>query len=153
MNDSIIAHHIRTGNHSVLTFLESDAEQASNENYLGFYYFSLEAQGKSTDDALRKITEVQGSKSNVYVYLGDIAGKVFSEPNEAHIARYFYKQAIECDDNNAQAWWKLYYADRQLSPLLKTLNIDYNNQDFKSINQKLLSVNMVAERDGDVRRK
>lgn len=102
-----------------------------------FLYFLLESKNEDTKDVLEKISNIYGGLFYAYLYLGDVALKIYSTIYERHVPESFFRAATELDRDNSDAWWGIYRASRDLKAFLESLKIDYKNKNIKAVKDKL----------------
>lgn len=137
MDDKEIIKLIKNKRFSKLSFLEDKDLLKENEYYYGFLYFTLDAKEESNEELFNKIVQVNGSLSSAYEYLGTVASKLFDGFDESYIAASFFRLSITHDKDNTNAWWKLFWVERNHKYLLESLNIDYKNENFEDISNKI----------------
>ncbi|HBC3902217.1 tetratricopeptide repeat protein [Vibrio harveyi] len=137
MDDKEIIKLIKNKRFSKLSFLEDKDLLKENEYYYGFLYFTLDAREESNEELFSEIVQVNGSLSSAYEYLGTVASKLFDGFDESYIAASFFRLSITHDKDNTNAWWKLFWAERNPKYLLGSLKIDYNNENFEDISNKI----------------
>ncbi|HIH0844127.1 TPA: hypothetical protein ACYHS1_003644, partial [Vibrio cholerae] len=137
MDEKQIVKFIKGGQFSKLDFLYDERLLEENENYYGFLYFLLDKKGIDTSDILRMIEQKKGSLGFAYQYLGNVASKVFTDFNEYQISASFFRLATELEPQSSDAWWGLFQSARECKALLNSLNLDYANNEFSKIKNKL----------------
>lgn len=137
MDDKEIIKLIKNKRFSKLSFLEDKDLLKENEYYYGFLYFTLDAKEESNEELFNKIVQINGSLSSAYEYLGTVASKLFDGFDESYIAASFFRLSITHDKDNTNAWWKLFWVERNHKYLLESLNIDYKNENFEDISNKI----------------
>lgn len=131
---------IQKGQFSRLSFLTDKQLLLSHEKYYGYLYFFLDTQGKPTDDLLKEIIEYKGDSALAFAYLGQIASEVFSNFDERYIAASFFNVATEKDCNNSEAWWGLFWVTDDSKAFLRSIKIDYLNENFSEIESKIRAI-------------
>ncbi|MFQ2110264.1 hypothetical protein [Aeromonas rivipollensis] len=137
MKNKEIVDSIRNKKFSELTILDDPILLKQNEDYYGFRYFLLDAKGVDTSTALDDILKKHGTLSKVYGYLGTIAQKIHPHFGDEYISESYFRRAIEHDESNADAWWKLFHSTNNSSAFFKSLTLDYEAKNFDSISRKL----------------
>lgn len=126
---------------SNLTFLRNHDVLLSNENYYGYLYFILDLKGEPTEDLLEEIIKYKGSSSTAYEYLGTIATQVFFTFNELqHISASLFRISVQYNNRNSNAWWGLYQTTLDSIAFLNSIDIDYDSNNLKSIDNKILQI-------------
>lgn len=137
MKNKEITISIRNKKFSELTILDEPILLEQNEDYYGFRYFLLDAKGFDTSTVLNDILKKHGTLSKTYEYLGTIAQKIHPHFGDEHIAESYFIRAIEHDESNADAWWKLFHSTHNSSAFFKSLTLDYEAKNFDAISRKL----------------
>ncbi|MFN3014479.1 DUF2971 domain-containing protein [Vibrio coralliilyticus] len=150
MDDKKIANMIRSGSYSKLTFLEDEVLLKQNDKYYGFLYFSNEHQLKSNKDVFDEIVKIKGSLSDAYEYIGTVALDIYNGFDERYVPESFFRLSISEDKNNESSWWNLYLSNRKVECLLESLKIDYKNEDFESIANKVYRTGHISLVNADL---
>ncbi|MEI7065127.1 DUF2971 domain-containing protein [Dickeya chrysanthemi] len=137
MDEKEVVNLIKNKKHSRLSFLEDERKLVDNDDYYGFLYFLLESKNEDKKDILEKISNIYGGLFYAYLYLGDVALKIYSTIYERHVPESFFRAATELDRDNSDAWWGIYRASRDLKSFLESLKIDYKNKNIKAVKDKL----------------
>lgn len=137
MKNKEIANSIRNKKFSELTILDDPILLEQNEDYYGFRYFLLDAKGFDTSTVLDDILKKHRTLSKAYEYIGTIAQKIHPYFGDEYISESYFRRAIEHDESNADAWWKLFHSTNNSSAFFKSLTLDYEAKNFDSISRKL----------------
>ncbi|WP_171496555.1 DUF2971 domain-containing protein [Acinetobacter nosocomialis] len=135
--DDKIKEWIRNEKFSQLSFLDDEWSSSENKNYHGYYYFILSIKNENNNFVFNEIVEVQGSVSNAYYYLGEIAHSIYNAHRSKHIALNFFYKATEIDNNNAKAHWAIFHYSHNLSSLVNALKIFKINGELNKIKNLL----------------
>ncbi|PKG37248.1 hypothetical protein, partial [Psychromonas sp. Urea-02u-13] len=137
--DNQVKNNFENKNFSSLEYLSNEESWAEDNNNLGLYFFLLELKRKDPSEVFNKILDVKEDHASSYSYLGDIARKLFTRPNEREISTYYFKEALKHDGRDSHILWNLYALTRDSSYFLTAIKIDYEAKKFDLISHKLLN--------------
>lgn len=138
-DDETIVKWIREKKYSRLAFLEESWSTSENELYAGYYYFIQDLKGKDKikKEVLDFLILKLGSEGDAYKYLGDVSNTIFNTFEKYHIPAYFYIKSSELK-NDSDILLKIYNKTRNIKYFIKSIKLDYENKNFKKI-QNLLN--------------
>ena len=137
VSDKKIIDWIENKNYSKLTFLDECWLSSENEWYLGFYYFIQDFKQESKQDVFKSIVSRFDGESSAYCYLGNTAEKIFNSFDTHHVAASFYRKSIVLNKENSDAHWGLYHTSRNIMSCLESLKLDYKNEQFEKLKNKV----------------
>jgi len=138
--DNQIKNNFKNKKFASLDYLSNEEAWAEDSNNLGLYFFLLDLKGKDTSEVFKKILDANESYASSYSYLGDIAGKLFTELHDRKIAVYYFKEALKHDDKDTHILGSLFNLTGDSSYFLTTIKINYEARRFKHVSNNLFNV-------------
>lgn len=86
---------------------------------------------------MKRIIDENGSESNAYCYLGNVAFKIFNTFELLHIPYDYYQFSIKLDSENIEAHWGIFNTGHDIVSLLVCIKLLYKSGNKKSIGTRL----------------
>lgn len=144
-SDKAIIEKIKSRRFSDLGDLAHSYLDEDKPKHLGYYYFILDLKRKDTSGVFSEVVSRYKNEAHAYLYLGKVAHEIYNSFNKHHIAASYYRNAIELDNDSAEAHWGLYSTERNIDSLYRAIHLDYTAKRFEELNHKLIDVYLDVE--------